>query len=160
MNQESEERQPIRKSTREHKAPSWHSYYHMTANSVQKVGKAHVSPQFSCFMAEVTKDNDPKCFKKAIKQGQWLEAMNEELQALERNNTWEITDLPAGKHVIDCKWLYTTKYDPLRKETRYKSRLVIMGNRQRYGVDYEQTFAHVAKLNTVRSLLAVAAIQG
>lgn len=44
-------------------------------------------------------------------------------------------DLPAGKHAIGSKWLYTTKFDPQRRDKRYKSRLVILGNRQKYGVD-------------------------
>ena len=154
------ENQQVRKSNREHRTPAWHSDYYMSANQIQKVGNVSVSPQFSCFMAKVNTNEDPKHFKEAIQHSQWLEAMNEELTALENNNTWEITDLPPGKHAIGCKWLYTTKYDPQRNSTRYKSRLVVLGNRQRYGIDYEQTLAPVAKLTTVRSLLAVAAMQG
>ena len=150
----------VRRSSREHRAPTWHNDYHVSANCVTKVTEAQVSSQFSCFMNTVGKIPDPKHFKEAARHSHWLQAMNEELDALESNNTWEVTDLPAGKTAIGCKWLYTTKYDPQRESTRYKSRLVILGNRQKYGVDFDQTFAPVAKLTTVRSLLAVAAIKG
>lgn len=111
-------------------------------------------------MNTVSKVPDPKHFREAAQHSNWLQAMNEELDALESNGTWEITDLPTGKTAIGCKWVYTTKYDPQRNCSRYKARLVILGNRQRYGIDYDQTFAPVAKLTTVRSLLAVAAIKG
>ena len=62
--------------------------------------------------------------------------MKEELTALEENKTWIITELPPRKQTIGCKWLYTTKYDPQRKSTRYKSRLVVLGNKQKKGIDY------------------------
>ena len=65
--------------------------------------------------------------------------------------------IPPRKQVIGYKWLYTTKYDPQRNTTRYKSRLLILGNRQKYGIDYTETLAPVAKLTI---LLAVVAMEG
>lgn len=86
--------------------------------------------------------------------------MNAELDALERNETWDITNLPPGKRSIGCKWLYKTKYKSDGSIDRFKARLVILGCKQIQGVDYAETFAPVAKMSTVRTLLAVAAIEG
>lgn len=85
--------------------------------------------------------------------------MNTELAALEANETWDITTLPPSKKAIGCKWLYKTKFSPQGTVEHYKARLVILGCRQTYGVDYEHTFAPVAKMTTVRALLAVVALQ-
>ena len=125
-----------RRSTREVQKPSWHSDYEFRVNMAHRVGHTDVSTEYCCFMNTLSKVNDPKSFREAAQCSHWLKAMNEELEALEENNTWIITELPEGKRAIGCKWLYTTKYDPQRKDTRYKSRLVILGNKQQYGVDY------------------------
>lgn len=85
--------------------------------------------------------------------------MNAELDALELNDTWELTALPPNKHAIGCKWLFKTKFLPDGKVDKYKSRLVILGNKQQYGVDYAETFTPVVKLTIVRTLLVVAAMQ-
>lgn len=79
--------------------------------------------------------------------------MNEEVSALEENLTWVITDLPSGKKAIGSKWLYKTKFLPDGGVDRYKARLVTLGNKQKYGIDYVETFALVAKLTTVRFFL-------
>ncbi|CAM9000885.1 unnamed protein product [Rhodiola kirilowii] len=83
--------------------------------------------------------------------------MNLEIEALERNNTWTITTLPAGKSVVDCKWVFRIKIKSDGTVERYKARLVARGFTQIEGLDYHDTFAPVAKMNTVRCLLAIAA---
>jgi hypothetical protein len=105
------------------------------------------------------KESDPLHFKHAVTKREWVKAMNEELDALEENKTWEIEDLPEGRKAIGLEWLYGTKDERDGNPERKKSRLVIMGNRQKFGIDYDQTFAPVAKMGTVRSRLAVAAIE-
>lgn len=84
--------------------------------------------------------------------------MKAELGALEMNNTWTIVDLPPGKHPIGCKWVYKIKYHANGKVERYKARLVAKGYTQIEGKDYFQTYSPVAKMTTVRTVLALAAI--
>ena len=83
--------------------------------------------------------------------------MTEELQALEKTHTWDIVDQQPDKLVIDCKWVHKIKTYFDRSIDRYKARLVARGFTQEYGIDYEETFALVTHLTSVRALLAVAA---
>ncbi|KAJ1704358.1 hypothetical protein LUZ63_004137 [Rhynchospora breviuscula] len=108
------------------------------------------------FLAAVTKEKEPEFYGEAMKQKQWREAMQTEIEALERNHTWTIEELPKGKIAIGCKWVYRVKYHSDGRVERYKARLVVLGNRQKEGVDFNETFAPVAKMVSVRTFLAVA----
>ena len=83
--------------------------------------------------------------------------MSEELQALEKAQTWELVTLPPGKTTVGCKWVYKIKTKSDGSIDRYKACLVANGFNQEYGIDYEETFAPIARLTSVRSLLAIAA---
>jgi hypothetical protein len=87
----------------------------------------------------------------------WQTAMKEELDDLHKNNTWDMVDLPPGKSVVRCKWVYKIKTCSDGTVDRYKARLMARGFTQEYGVDYEESFAPVARLTFVRALLAIAA---
>ncbi|XP_057251642.1 uncharacterized mitochondrial protein AtMg00820-like [Beta vulgaris subsp. vulgaris] len=104
----------------------------------------------------ITKGKEPSSFKEAVKHEAWRQAMQAELDALERNGTWTIVDLPPGKKAIGSGWVYKIKYTDQSTVERFKARLVVRGNRQVEGVDYNETFAPVAKMGTVRLFLAVA----
>ena len=83
--------------------------------------------------------------------------MTEELDALSRNRTWDLVDLPPKKSVVGCKWVFKIKTRSDRSIKRYKARLVAKGFTQEYDIDYEETFAPVTRLSFVRTLLVVAA---
>ena len=86
--------------------------------------------------------------------------MAEEFQALRDNNTWDVVQCPPNVKVIGCKWIYSIKLRSNGTLNRYKARLVALGNKQEYGVDYEETFAPIAKMTTVRMVISIAASQG
>ena len=81
--------------------------------------------------------------------------MIEEIKALEANNTWSLVSLPIDKHCIGCKWVYNLKYKPNGTMDKYKARLVAKSYTQQIGIDFLDTFSPVAKLISVRVLLAV-----
>lgn len=109
-------------------------------------------------MSQPHTHRDHVTFQEAIKSPHWITVVNEELSALEENQTWDITTLPPGKKPIGTKWLFKTKYLPDGSVERYKARLVVLGNKQTLGIDYAENFALVSKLTTFRALLALASL--
>jgi hypothetical protein len=75
--------------------------------------------------------------------------MVDELDALHKTHTWDMTTLPSGKSAVGCKWIYKIKTRADGSVERYKARLVARGFTQEYGIDYKKTFAHVARLTSV-----------
>lgn len=86
--------------------------------------------------------------------------MIEEIEAIERNGTCDLTELPRGAKKIGVKWIFKTKRDEKGEVSKYKARLVVRGYTQEYGVDYTEVFAPVARMETIRLVVAIAADHG
>jgi hypothetical protein len=120
---------------------------------------AHLSPLHSSFTAAITHCTEPHTYAEACKNEHWKSAMNDELEALAKNKTWIFVDLPPHVKPIGSKWVYKIKHKADGTIERYKARLVAKGYNQIEGLDFFDTFSPVAKLSTVRILLAIASIK-
>ena len=103
---------------------------------------------------------EPENFEEAVQDEAWKKAMVEEINVIEKNNTWELVDRPNNKEVIGVKWIYKAKLNPDGSVQRNKARLVAKGYAQQPGIDYNETFAPVARLDTIRSVISLAAQKG
>ncbi|XP_035843200.1 uncharacterized protein LOC118490096 [Helianthus annuus] len=105
-------------------------------------------------------DDEPASYKEAVAISEWKTAMKSEIESIERNKTWSLVQLPAGHKAIGLKWVFKLKKDMDGNITKHKTRLVVKGYAQRKGVDFGDVFAPVARMETIRLLLAMAASGG
>ncbi|GJT01545.1 retrovirus-related pol polyprotein from transposon TNT 1-94 [Tanacetum coccineum] len=110
-----------------------------------------------CMFALTVSIVEPKNIKEAMADSVWIEAMQEELHQFDRLKVWELIDKPFGKMIIKLKWLWKNKKDEDQTVIRNKARLVAKGYAQEEGVDFEESFAPVARLEAVRIFVAHAA---
>jgi hypothetical protein len=106
-----------------------------------------------CFMVH----DDPICFDEAVKQKKWRKAMDLEMEAIVKNKTWELVIPPEGIKRIGVKWIFRTKLNEKGEVDKCKAHLVVKGYAQRHGIDYSEVFAPVARWDTIRLILALAA---
>jgi hypothetical protein len=102
---------------------------------------------------------EPKDFQEAMSSPEklkWMEAMDEEMKSQKENNTWDLVELPNGKKTVGCKWVFKIKRNASGEIVKYKARLVAQGFTQKFGVDYDEVFAPVTRLTTLRVLLGIA----
>uniref|UniRef100_A0A2N9HLU0 Uncharacterized protein n=1 Tax=Fagus sylvatica TaxID=28930 RepID=A0A2N9HLU0_FAGSY len=135
----------VRRSTRERREPAWHSEYIMEGNVAY------------CLLTE---DGEPSTFHEATKSQEapmWMVAMQEEIEALHKNKTWDLVPLPQGRKAIGNKWVYKIKRDGNDQVERYRARLVVKGFAQKEGIDFNEIFSPVVRLTTVRVVLAMCA---
>ncbi|GJR35099.1 retrovirus-related pol polyprotein from transposon TNT 1-94 [Tanacetum coccineum] len=110
-----------------------------------------------CYYDAFLTSVEPKNYKEALTQACWIEAMQEELHEFERLEVWELVPPPEQRFVISLKWIYKVKLDELGGILKNKARLVARGYRQEEGIDFEESFAPVARLEAIRIFLAFAA---
>jgi hypothetical protein len=87
----------------------------------------------------------------------WKKAMVEEMDALDKNEAWDIVEFPAGRKSIDRKWLFKKMFNTEGKVEKYKARLVAKGYSQVEGIDFGEIFSPIAKLTSIRFILSIAA---
>jgi len=137
-----------RRSTRERRPPE-----RLTSSKLGEVKLAH----------GLIHSVDPQSYEEAmqsLERKEWEKAMKEEIQSLEKNNTWKICELPKGSKCLGLKWVFKRKYHSDGKLERYKARLVVKGYEQKYGIDYGETFSPVIRKESLRLLLALATYYG
>lgn len=96
-------------------------------------------------------------FEEAVRDKKWKNAMDEEIKAIDRNNTWKLMELPEGCQPIGVKWVFKKKMNAQGEIERYKARLVAKGYKQKAGIDYDEVYAPVARMETIRLLISQAA---
>ena len=108
-----------------------------------------LSPDYRAFATKLMEIQIPSSIQEAIHISEWNQAITEELRALEKNGTWEIVNQPLGKKPMECKQIFIVKHNADGSVDRFKDRLVAKGFTQAYSIDYQETFAPVAKPNTI-----------
>ncbi|GJT35947.1 putative ribonuclease H-like domain-containing protein, partial [Tanacetum coccineum] len=111
---------------------------------------------FACFLSQ----EEPKRVSKALSDPAWVEAMQEELLQFKLQKVWILVDLPKGHRAIGTKWVYRNKKDERGIVIRNKARLVAQGHTQEEGIDYDEVFAPVARIEAIRMFLAYASYMG
>nr|GFC15227.1 retrovirus-related Pol polyprotein from transposon TNT 1-94 [Tanacetum cinerariifolium] len=110
-----------------------------------------------CYYDAFLTSVEPKTYKEALTQACWIEAIKEKLYEFERLEVWELVPRPDKVMVITLKWIYKVKLDEIGGILKNKARLVARGYRQEEGIDFEESFAPVARLEAIRFFLAYAA---
>ena len=108
----------------------------------------------SCFVSKI----EPKNVKEALTDEYWISAMQDELNQFKRHEVWELVPRPEGTNIIGTKWIYKNKSDAEGVVTRNKERLVAQGYTQVEGIDFDEIFSPVARLESIRLLLGVACL--
>ncbi|GJW07172.1 putative ribonuclease H-like domain-containing protein [Tanacetum coccineum] len=111
---------------------------------------------FACFLSQL----EPTSIAKALEDPDWVDAMQEEMQQFINQQVWKLVPLPDGKHAIGTKWILKNKRDARGIVVRNKARLVAQGHRQEEGIDYDEVFAPVARIEAIRLFLAFASYMG
>jgi hypothetical protein len=110
--------------------------------------------------ALLTESDEPTSYNEAAESPKCVEAMNSEIRSIEKNKTWELARLPAGQKAIGLKWVFKLKRNADGEVVKHKARLVAKGYVQKQGVDYEEVFAPIARVDTVKLIIAMAANRG
>ncbi|KAG8481718.1 hypothetical protein CXB51_026624 [Gossypium anomalum] len=124
-----------------------------------KPPKKYVEADLAAYALNVAEDKEPSNYSEAIScedLKKWMFVMQEEIESLHKNKTWDLVKLPTGKKVVHCKWVFKKKEGtPGVEEPRYKARLVAKGYNQIPGVDFTDAFSLVVKHSLIQALLVI-----
>jgi len=105
---------------------------------------------------------EPAAYSEAISYSSspnWILAMQEETESLQKNRTWELCELSKGRRALTAKWIYKRKEDiPIVEDARWKAHLVVRGCNQKKGIDYNEVFSPIARYTSIRVLLVFVAL--
>ncbi|GJZ30865.1 ribonuclease H-like domain-containing protein, partial [Tanacetum coccineum] len=110
---------------------------------------ANLSSSNLCFSTTLNKSSEPKTFHEASQNPKWIEAMNLEMEAFHRNNTYVLAHLPPKRKAIGCKWIWKVKYKSSGEIDRHEARFMVKGYSQREGIDYEDSFSPLLKCSAI-----------
>ena len=122
--------------------------------------RSTIKPPSRLIEADLLEVDEPRNYTDAVNSPQheeWKAAMEEEMRSLEETSTWSLVDLPPGRKAVSNRWVYKVKRGADGEIDRFKARLVAKGYSQKQGVDYNETFSPVARFDTIRTVLSVAA---
>nr|GEU58739.1 retrovirus-related Pol polyprotein from transposon TNT 1-94 [Tanacetum cinerariifolium] len=122
-------------------------------SSVRTRGQLANSSLFSCLLSSIK----PANVAEALRDSDWVSAMQEELDQFTRLKVWRLVPRPDGKSVIETKWIFKNKKDERSLVIQNKARLVAVGYSQQEGIDYDETFSPVIRIEAIRLFLAYAA---
>ncbi|GJU76389.1 putative ribonuclease H-like domain-containing protein [Tanacetum coccineum] len=133
---------------------------HALLSHTQKQQRNNHKDQQHCLFACFLSQEEPKKIAEALQDDSWVQAMQEELLQFKLQQVWVLVDLPHGMKVIGTKWVYRNKRDERGVVVRNKARLVAQGYTHEEGIDYDQVFAPVARIEAIRLFLAFASFMG
>ena len=134
-----------------------------STRSTKPIDRLVVRPDSKTYIINEETLSDPKTIKEALKRSdskKWIEAIKSELDSIAENEVWDVVDRPSDKAVIGTKWVFKIKRNAENIPEKYKARLVAKGYNQEYGIDYYETFSPVVKVQTLRTIFAIAANHG
>ncbi|GJU33330.1 putative ribonuclease H-like domain-containing protein [Tanacetum coccineum] len=148
---------PVLTRSRAHKSKFGESAF---IGYVQDQQRINHTDQLHCLSACFLSQLEPTSIAKALEDPDWVDAMQEEMQQFINQQVWKLVPLPDGKHAIGTKWILKNKRDARGIVVRNKARLVAQGHRQEEGIDYDEVFAPVARIEAIRLFLAFASYMG
>ncbi|KAL0307263.1 UNVERIFIED_CONTAM: Retrovirus-related Pol polyprotein from transposon TNT 1-94 [Sesamum radiatum] len=141
--------------------PNSASLTHEESDIPRRSKRARVVKDFGSDFVTYNIEDDPVTFKDAmasLEAKQWKKAVKSEMDSIVSNGTWVLVDLPLECTTIGCKWIFKKKLKPDGSIDKFKARLVAKGFKQKEGIDYFDTYSPVARLTTIRVLIALASV--